>query len=284
MLIEEYRRSLKIPGAEEIFDLILYRPVAFVFVKTIYRLPITPNQVTFLSLLASLASAWYFSIGSYAALIRGAVWYAIANILDCSDGQLARLQQSGTPLGRLVDGMVDYISSIAIFLGIGIGLAGRDAAFWLPAILCGASSALHAIVFDHYQSEFIFLVRGTNTPLTEELQHFAQTYNSANAGSRNGLRDFFLKIYLRYLDIQRTFAQNSRRQAVSKHPHNQDSSMIRWWSFLGPTTNRTALIICALAGRVDVYLWIILLPGNAWLMVCLLRQRLLDRKVKIITP
>src|SRR5213082_3099465 len=88
MLIEEYKRSLKMPEAEEIFDLLFYRPIAFVFVKIIYRLPITPNQVTGLSLLAGLISAWYFSLGASAALVSAAAWYAIANILDCSDGQL----------------------------------------------------------------------------------------------------------------------------------------------------------------------------------------------------
>src|SRR5437867_3338838 len=110
MLVEEYKRSLKMTEAEEIFDLLFYRPVAFVFVKTIYRLPITPNQVTGLSLLAGLISAWYFSAGTHSALAAAAVWYAIANVLDCSDGQLARLQKSGTLLGRVVDGTADYVS------------------------------------------------------------------------------------------------------------------------------------------------------------------------------
>ena len=119
-LLDEYRRSLKMPAAEERLDLLFYRPVAFVFVKAIYRLPITPNAVTGLSLIAGLISAWEFSVGG---LVAAAAWYAAANILDCSDGQLARLQKSGTPLGRLVDGIADYISSVAIFLGIGFGLA-----------------------------------------------------------------------------------------------------------------------------------------------------------------
>src|ERR1051325_8384328 len=146
MLIEEYKRSLKMPEAEEVFDLVFYRPIAFVFVKAIYRLPITPNQVTGLSLIAGLISAWYFSAGTPAALAAAAVWYAVANVLDCSDGQLARLQKSGSLMGRVVDGVVDYISSVAIFLGIGIG-GGQ---MWWLVVLGGVSSALHAIMFDQY--------------------------------------------------------------------------------------------------------------------------------------
>ena len=90
---------------EEPLDLLFYRPIAFAIVKLIYRLPITPNQVTLLSLGAGLVAAYYFSLGTAGAFIAAAVWYAVTNILDCCDGMLARLQGSGTPLGRLIDGI-----------------------------------------------------------------------------------------------------------------------------------------------------------------------------------
>src|SRR5271169_1636711 len=128
MLIDEYKRSLKMPEAEEVFDLLLYRPVAFLFVKAAYCSPITPNQVTFLSMVAGLVAAWFFSTGS------AALFYAVANILDCSDGQLARLQNSGTLMGRVVDGVADYISSVAIFLSLGIGFARNADPQWLLVI------------------------------------------------------------------------------------------------------------------------------------------------------
>ncbi|HEX9006732.1 MAG TPA: CDP-alcohol phosphatidyltransferase family protein, partial [Bacteroidota bacterium] len=77
--------------AEELLDLIFYRPIAFVFVKLIYRLPITPNQVTFLSLLAGFAAAWCFLPGTPEGFVWAGIWYAVANTLDCGDGMLARL-------------------------------------------------------------------------------------------------------------------------------------------------------------------------------------------------
>ena len=95
---EEYKKSLKMLEVEELLDLILYRPLALAFVRLIYKTPITPNQVTFMSFLAGLASAYSFAQGTVAGMAWGGVWYAVANTLDCSDGQLARLQGSGTPL------------------------------------------------------------------------------------------------------------------------------------------------------------------------------------------
>jgi len=43
---------------------------------------------------------------------------------------------------------------------------------------------------------------------------------------------------------------------------------MRLWSLLGPTTNRTILIVCALAGKTELFLWIVLVGGNAWLLAC----------------
>ncbi|HMD13820.1 MAG TPA: CDP-alcohol phosphatidyltransferase family protein, partial [Bacteroidota bacterium] len=174
MLIDEYKRSLKMPEAEEVFDLLLYRPVAFLFVKAVYCSPITPNQVTFLSMVAGLVAAWFFSTGSAAFFYWAALFYAVANILDCSDGQLARLQNSGTLMGRVVDGVADYISSVAIFLSLGIGFARNADPQWLLVIGAGLSSALHAFFFDHYQSEFMSIVRSEKNFLEKEIEQFTQ--------------------------------------------------------------------------------------------------------------
>ena len=42
---------------EEFFDLVFYRPLAYLLVKSIYRTRITPNQVTWLALLIGFIGA-----------------------------------------------------------------------------------------------------------------------------------------------------------------------------------------------------------------------------------
>lgn len=281
MLIEEYKRSLKLPEAEEVFDLIFYRPVAFVLVKLIYRFPVTPNQVTMLSMFAGLVAAWYFSVGTAAAMIWGACWYAIANILDCSDGQLARLQNSGLLLGRVVDGVADYVSSTAIFLGIGFGLVGNGQSTWWFVIAAGVSSALHAIFFDHYQSEFISTVRAEKNFLEREVERFTAEIRRMKEEHRDGVKVFFLKLYLRYLSLQKRSSTKNHDFAFEPMQYRERNLlMIRCWSLLGPTTNRTVLIVCALTGRVDLFLWIVTTIGNVWLVACFLMQRRIHRKLE----
>ena len=266
--------------AEEVFDLLFYRPLAFLFVKLIYRTPITPNQVTVLSGVTGLAAAWMFSIGGTAAIGWGALWYAIANILDCSDGQLARLQQSGTLLGRLVDGVTDYVSSVAILIGIGIGLAASGASAWWLVIAAGVSSALHAMFFDHYQSEFISTVRGQRNFLEGELEQFSAELERLGRVGSNPVRIALLSMYVRYLRLQKSSSTKQMNTHIDPMTYgSKNFLMIRFWSFLGPTTNRTLLIVCALLGTLHSYLWIVVTIGNAWLLAAYLLQRNIHRRL-----
>ncbi len=247
--ISDYKTSLKLPEAEELLDLALFRPIAFLLVKVIYRLPVTPNQITLLSMLAGFAAAWGFSQNL---LVAAACWYCASNILDCADGQLARLQGSGTPAGRALDGAADYVSSVAIFLGL--IAAGNN--LWLVAA-CGASSALHAFLFDHYQSRFLAKARGQSDFFDREIEKFTDGPDRTRESDRSVASRLLLWLYVRYSSFQKKL-----------NPPDLSSGMMRMWSFLGPTTNRSLLMAAALFGNVNLYLWAVPTVGNLWLLSC----------------
>ncbi len=263
-LLEEYRLSLKLPRAEELLDILFYRPIAYLFVKLVYRTPLTPNLVTLLSLGAGLMAAVGLSTGTPGDLLPAAIWYAAANVLDCADGQLARLQKSGTPLGRIIDGLADYVSSIAIFLAIGIGLSRSGNPSWLLVVAAGFSSALHAVLFDRHQSEYIASARNEDPFGARESERFRSEISRLEHVPGQSLRIAVLGLYLRYLAFQQRSVGRPSGRTATKH--------IRLWSFLGPTTNRTALIAAAVAGRIDFYLWGVVIVGNCWLAVCALAE------------
>ncbi|MBI5215997.1 MAG: CDP-alcohol phosphatidyltransferase family protein [Ignavibacteriae bacterium] len=261
-MLETYRRSLKMPEAEELFDLMFYRTLAYLLVVPLSKTPITPNQVTVLSLVAGLIAAYYFSTGVPTALMLGAIWYALANILDCADGQLARINKSGTPLGRVVDGVADYISSVAIFLGIGFGLEAQGNPQWLLVIAAGISSAIHAIKFDEVQSAYIAYAKGETGVTGKEIEKYSA---QLEVPSISPVKRLTLTLYLMYLKLQRN-TQTSK-------PETQTS--VRFWSWLGPTTNRTLLIVAALFGNIYVFLYGVTLVGNVYffLLSTFMRRR-----------
>ncbi len=287
-MFDDYRKSLKHPEAEELFDLGFYRPLAWLFVRAVHRTPITPNQVTGLSLAASLAAAYCFGLGELSMLAAGAAWYAASNILDCADGQLARIQGSGTPNGRIIDGLADYAGTVAIFLGIGIGFSSLGMNLWALTVAAGTSSALHAMIFDHRQTAFIAARRsGAGAGIASPGLNVAggvpvgpgiipaATSTPAHPGAISRLYAGYTRTQERLVARLLPDPPAGRR---ADRDATRDGAMIRLWSYLGPTTNRTALIAFALIGRIDLFLWAVLVPGNLWLAALWYLQRRVDRK------
>lgn len=274
---EEYKKSLKMLEVEELLDLILYRPLALVFVRFVYKTPLTPNGVTFMSLLSGLASAYSFAEGTVPGMAWGGIWYAIANTLDCSDGQLARLQGSGTPLGRLVDGVVDWVISVAIFAGLAIGMQrmSGDAGVWWIVSIAAITSAVHAFFFDLYQQQFIAAVRGQENFVDRELAKVRSQLDLSNPARPGTLKVLILSIYLRYLEAQ----YRSRSPEVEKRNYPPDlfreynRNVMRFWTILGPTTNRSLLIIAGLVNNPYIFLWPVITAGNLLLIIALVWQR-----------
>lgn len=270
--------------AEEVLDLFFYRPIAFVFVKTIYRLPVTPNQVTFLSLLAGFASAWCFAQGTVSGFAFAGMWYAIANVLDCADGMLARLQNSGSPFGRLVDGVADWALSVAIFVGVGVGLTKYtgDPSMWWLAAAGGFTSALHAIVFDYRQQAYIAAIKGKANFLADE---FARAEKELQRSEESGVwigKRLALQIYLRYMALQaRSDDSGEKRLVPPELFRTYNAKPMRWWTILGATTNRTGLILAALAGDPGLFCWIVATAGNVYLIGMLLWQRAVQHRLDL---
>lgn len=70
---------------------------------------LTPNQISILAFLLGLGAAYSFYIGSYTALVIGALLYHFSFILDCIDGKIARLKGTGTIFGMWLDYTLDRV-------------------------------------------------------------------------------------------------------------------------------------------------------------------------------
>jgi len=99
------------------------RPPAAVVVYVLARTPITPNQVTFLStVIAAAAAAMFALLPGYGWLVAAAAVFELSFVLDCADGMLARLRKIASPLGHLLDFLMDELKAMFIFGCIAIRL------------------------------------------------------------------------------------------------------------------------------------------------------------------
>src|SRR5437867_3925911 len=101
-----YRQSRK--PHDIVWNTYVARPLAAVLLFFLRRTALTPNQVTFLSLGVALGAAEALVLWrSRAGLVGAAVLLEVGYVLDCVDGQLARLQNRTTPVGAHLDFLMD---------------------------------------------------------------------------------------------------------------------------------------------------------------------------------
>ena len=285
-LFQQYKASLKVIEIEEIMDLILYRPLAFIFVKAAYSTNITPNQVSSIAMLLGVIAGILFGFGTRDFVLAAAGFYLVCNILDCADGQIARLKGNGTKVGRIVDGFIDYVVSFAVYVGIGIGLTGLQCSglmqlkynvfnlnpyvyIWLITALGGFSSALQAILLDFFRNKFLEIVYGKFSSLEAELKEFEdEKKRISQPGVKKGLFDnILISVYLKYTRFQLSL-QSDKKDNRSKHVidpkvyHLRNRWLMHLWSYIGSTTHLTICIICALYNNMELFLLICILPLN----------------------
>jgi phosphatidylglycerophosphate synthase len=92
------------------------RPPAAIVVWILRNTPITPNQITFGSaIVAAGACAVFAMLPGWAWLVVAAFVFELSFILDCADGMLARLRKMASPLGHLLDFLMDELKAMLLF-------------------------------------------------------------------------------------------------------------------------------------------------------------------------
>lgn len=288
MLREEYQSSLKMREVEEFFDLVFYRPLAFLFVKAIYATDITPNQITVVSMILGIIAGAAFAVGTPTTLVAAAVLLIIYDVLDCSDGQLARLKKNGTRTGRILDGVSDYVVDITVYIGIGIGFANAsdDPGFWwLMLVAAGLSNAVHAIIVDYYRNRFLDVVLRRVSTFEEDLQAFEAEREEMRRQGDHYFDRILIGIYVGYSRLQSRITSGSREhshlaEADPKKYYRLNRVIIRLWLLLGPTTQITFLVVCALLNRMDLYIYGLVIAANLWALVLYPFQSIINHRLK----
>jgi hypothetical protein len=99
------------------------RPPAAVVVYGLRNTRVTPNQVTFLSaVVAVIAAAMFALLPGWSGLVAAALVFELSFVLDCADGQLARIRKIASPLGHMLDFLMDELKAMLIFSAVAVRL------------------------------------------------------------------------------------------------------------------------------------------------------------------
>lgn len=282
--VSEYKNSLKMTEVEEVFDIIFYRPLAFLLVKLVYPTKITPNHLTLIAIALGVTGGYFYSRGTDISCFYGAIFYLLFNVFDCSDGQLARLKKNGTPSGRLIDGIADYIAAVAIYSGIAIGytnMPGQPSHMIVLLAVSGISIIIQEALVDYFRTRFLDFVLERKSTFNEGIDEYKNEYERLKGQKGKWFDKTIISIYIKYSAVQRKLAARRKGEKMFKaNPEDyliKNRIIIRLWVTMGPTAKITTLIICSSFCRFDVFFWIIIGFFNVLALILWIIQRRIDK-------
>lgn len=122
----------------------LTRVSSLPFIRLFAALPITPNQITALSLILGVWACYLFYVGDHKNTLIAAILFTFSYILDNCDGSIARLKGLTSEFGKRFDTFVDWFVNNLFFVMLGWGEWIRSGeTFWL---WCGVVAAFGGTV------------------------------------------------------------------------------------------------------------------------------------------
>ncbi len=247
-----YVRSLKPLEVEEPIDVWVHRPPAYLLALLLLRTPVSANLVTVGSIVLGWAAGLaIFSDFHWHLPVAGLLVFGSA-VLDCTDGQLARMRKSSSAFGRMLDGAADYLVS-AVVVGGAAWLVIRkfEHPAWQLAAACSLAlltiitGSFHTTMYDHFKNVFLRLTHPSYRD-GEDLSAAERRYQSEPTARPIGMRVvwslyfFYMRTQLQTLSsfdpdsvrLLREHPDFSARQAAIYRKH-AGALMRIWRNFFG---------------------------------------------------
>ncbi|MBW2454484.1 MAG: CDP-alcohol phosphatidyltransferase family protein [Deltaproteobacteria bacterium] len=299
-LAARIKRGFKPREVEEYIDYYYHRPLAGLVVQLLLPLPFTPNQITVASGVVGLAAGvavGYAGPGPDYWVVVGGCLLLFSILLDCADGQLARLRGIASPAGRILDGFVDFVAPTAVFIGQAFFMVSLGHPLWLVLLvgsLAGGSLLWHAGQFDSAKNLYLhnadpeFNLGGDALLTAEYVEGLRVEYAEKGETFNSLLMWGFGKGWLK------AQAKGGSADLGSDAPHAETPSerqlyrtffraTMRAWTWLGFGTHLFLLTVSAWAGHwggmgVWVAWGVMAGPMNILCAVLLARRRELEQR------
>jgi hypothetical protein len=179
-VVEIYRQSKK--KRDNFWTEWISRPPAAVLVWLLKGTSITPNQISFLAIFVAAAGAALLIFWtSWLGLIAAGLTLQLAYVIDCVDGQLARIKNLASPVGALLDFMLDEVKAFLVLSAAAVRLwrttpgphdLGSDT--WLLIGLGGLAAAATGITLTSFvrRSEYLEYTGAPPLPPATERGNF----------------------------------------------------------------------------------------------------------------
>ncbi|MGE0703845.1 MAG: CDP-alcohol phosphatidyltransferase family protein, partial [Vicinamibacterales bacterium] len=224
---------------EELADIYFFRRLGYIVAHAARLIQLTPNAVSIAAALVGVAGGALLYWPRLALVGFGLL--VLHGVVDSADGQLARMTNNTSELGRILDGVSGYVTHVAIFVAVALAsmAAGASGSILLWAAAAGVSAAMQAQMYDYHRDSYArCVIRGT----------LGAQRSEAAAQSSSGMRAVLQRLAVIYGALQRRLAgvhpeveEALRRRAHSGQVRAEDRARyrasyywpVRGWNVLG---------------------------------------------------
>jgi phosphatidylglycerophosphate synthase len=290
----EIESTYKAREVEGIVDLYFYRPLGFRLAQFFARLKMTPSQVTFIGACFGIAAGHLYFYWNLATNVVGMVFHVIANLFDNADGQLARLTNKKSRMGRVIDSFADHLIFTSIYLHLALRylLAGASPAVGLLALAAALSHAWQASAADYFRNSYLLFVKGRSRADADFSSDLREDYRQLSWRG-HPWKKFLLALYLRSTQLQEFFSPNlshlrkaNVREFATQIPswfrrRYEESArpMLRWWGWSMTNTRMVLLFFFLIIGKPIWYFWLELTVFNLLVGLLVLQQEKISRSL-----
>ena len=193
-LKQQVLATMKSEDTEGVFELYMTRTPGYLWALLFRQLHVHPIAVTLLSIVIGAASGYFFYFDDVRMNLIGMGLLIWANWYDCADGQLARMTNQRTLVGRLLDGLAGDIWFYCIYQAIVLRLQPQMG-IWIWLLCAYAGFICHgrqAALADYYKNIHLWFTFGNKR---SELDTYAQE-NARYQQLRWRRGEWFEKMYL----------------------------------------------------------------------------------------
>ncbi len=292
---QNIRATYKSEDTEEPIDIYFYRPIGYGWAVLAKKTGITPNMITIASIFIGMAAGVLFYFPDLRLNILGMLLMMLANSFDSADGQLARMTNNKTQLGRILDGLAGDLWFIVIYVALVLRCihAGWDWYIWAIGSAAGVSHVVHAATADYYRNVHLYFVKGDTGSELHNSKSIAAQYNNLS-WKRNfvgKLIVFFYRNYTRqqemlsprfqkYLSkLQAVYPGQNYPQLLRDEFRAKSKPLMKYTNTLQFNTRVLFLFFCLFINRPEYYFYFDLVVLNAVLVYMIVRHEQLSKKM-----
>ncbi|MGE4481477.1 CDP-alcohol phosphatidyltransferase family protein [Acidocella sp.] len=268
------RRTYEI---EDPTNLYFIHPLSARLVPVFAKYGVTPNAVSLIGMgCGVLAGVAYHFYNAHWAAVLGFVLMLAWHVMDGADGQLARLTKSYSELGKVLDGVCDYVTFTAVYVGLAMAMSRYMGGWaWALVACAGLAHAVQSAAYEMQRQEYNFLGWGRQSAALPKL-------DSRPRGVAGRLHHLYARVQLWasggaaafQAEFAARLAADPRQDATLRAAYREAfAPVIRRWGVLCANYRTLGLFVAALIKLPALYFVFEIVGFGAILLILLEAQK-----------